>query len=117
MISRRKPRHRPGLFLRAAIVSTKPAEKSISGSGSGELSMPLTRGKVVGYDVAKMTFRFTMLNEGETVECEINSVAMDELGGKRGALPADRIRKAHRRLIGREVPWPLSAHWCPWGSM
>jgi hypothetical protein len=35
--------------------------------------MPLTRGKVVGYGVARMTFRFTMLNEGETVECEISS--------------------------------------------
>jgi hypothetical protein len=52
--------------------------------------MPLMRGKAVGYDVAKMTFRFTMLNEGETVKCEISSVAMDELGGKRGILSGDR---------------------------
>jgi hypothetical protein len=31
-----------------------------------------------------------MLNKGETVECEISSVAMDDLGGKRGTLPAER---------------------------
>ncbi len=34
--------------------------------------MPLTRDKMVGYDGARMVFRFTMLNKGETVECEIS---------------------------------------------
>jgi hypothetical protein len=37
-----------------------------------------------------MTFQFTMLYEGETVECWISSAAMDEIAGKRGLLPAQR---------------------------
>ena len=48
------------------------------------------RGRILGYDVDRMTFKFMMLNKGETVECEISSVAMDDLGGKRGTLPAER---------------------------
>jgi hypothetical protein len=52
--------------------------------------MPLMRGRILGYDVDRMAFKFMMLNKGETVECEISSVAMDDLGGKRGTLPAER---------------------------
>jgi hypothetical protein len=65
--------------------------------------MPLTRGKVVGYDVAKMTFRFTMLNEGETVECEISSAALDELAGGKGTALAARepLFLLHRTEVER----------------
>ena len=60
--------------------------------------MPLTRSKVVGYDVARMTFRLTMLNEGETVECEISSAALDELvGGKGTALAAREAQFLRQR--------------------
>ena len=52
--------------------------------------MPLMRGRILGYDIDRMAFKFMMLNKGETVECEISSVAMDDLGGKRGTLPAER---------------------------
>jgi len=52
--------------------------------------MPLMRGRIVGYDAERMTFQFTMLNEGETVECWISSAAMDEIAGKRGLLPVQR---------------------------
>jgi hypothetical protein len=55
-----------------------------------ELSMTLMRGRIVGYDVDRMAFKFMMLNKVETVECEISSVAMDDLAGKRGTLPAER---------------------------
>ena len=40
--------------------------------------MPLTRGKVLGYDLERLAFRFTMLNDSETVECQISDAAMDE---------------------------------------
>jgi hypothetical protein len=50
--------------------------------------MPLTRDKMVGYDGARMVFRFTMLNKGETVECEISSAALDELAGGKGTANA-----------------------------
>ena len=44
----------------------------------------------MGYDTDRMAFKFTMLNIGETVPCEISSAAMDELAGKRGTQPAER---------------------------
>lgn len=50
----------------------------------GELSMPLTRGRIVGYDTERLAFGFTMLNDSETVECQISDAAMDDLAGVRG---------------------------------
>ena len=53
--------------------------------------MPLTRGKVVGYDLARMMFQFTMLTpDTGSVACEISSVAMDVIAGVRGTLPTGR---------------------------
>ena len=46
--------------------------------------MPLTRGRLVGYDDERMAYGFTMLNGGETVECQISDAAMDELAGTKG---------------------------------
>ena len=46
--------------------------------------MPLTRGRIVGYDDERLAFGFTMLNDGETVDCQISDAAMDELGGVKG---------------------------------
>jgi hypothetical protein len=46
--------------------------------------MPLTRGKIGGYDSERMAFGFTMLNGDETVECQISDAALDELAGTRG---------------------------------
>jgi Protein of unknown function (DUF1488) len=47
--------------------------------------MPLTRGRIVGYDDERLAFGFIMLNGGETVECQISDAAMDELAGVRGS--------------------------------
>jgi hypothetical protein len=47
--------------------------------------MPLTRGRIVGYDDERLAFGFTMLNGGETVDCQISDAAMDELAGVRGS--------------------------------
>jgi hypothetical protein len=46
--------------------------------------MPLTRDRIVGYDDERLAFKFTMLNAGETVECQISDAAMDELAGAKG---------------------------------
>jgi len=46
--------------------------------------MPLTRGKIVGYDTERLVFGFTMLNGDDTVDCQISDAAMDELAGVRG---------------------------------
>jgi Protein of unknown function (DUF1488) len=53
--------------------------------------MPLTRGEVVGYDLARMMFQFTMrTSDRRTVACEISSIAMDTIAGVRGTLPTER---------------------------
>ena len=52
--------------------------------------MPLTRGRILGYDKERMAFRFSMLDGDEDVECQISAAAIDELvGGPRGSY-ADR---------------------------
>ena len=57
----------------------------------GIIIMPLTRGDVVGYDSARMTFRFTMTGPNASiVRCEVSGVAMDLLEGIRGTPPAER---------------------------
>jgi hypothetical protein len=53
--------------------------------------MALTRGRKIGYDVSRMIFEFTMMDDrAKVVGCEISSAAMDELAGVRGTMPADR---------------------------
>jgi Protein of unknown function (DUF1488) len=48
--------------------------------------MPLTRGRILGYDNERMAFGFSMFNDGEEVECQISAAAIDELvGGPRGS--------------------------------
>jgi Protein of unknown function (DUF1488) len=56
--------------------------------------MPLTRGSALGYDVASMTFSFTMIDDTiRVVHCKISGSAMNDLDqankGK-GTLPKDR---------------------------
>jgi hypothetical protein len=46
--------------------------------------MPLTRGRIIGHDNERLAFKFTMLNDDETVECQISDAAMDELEGVKG---------------------------------
>ena len=46
--------------------------------------MPLIRDRIVGHDNERLAFRFTMLHDGMTVECQISDAAMDILGGVKG---------------------------------
>jgi hypothetical protein len=46
--------------------------------------MGLTRGRIIGHDNERLAFGFTMLNDGETVQCQISDAAMDELAGVKG---------------------------------
>jgi hypothetical protein len=46
--------------------------------------MPLTRDRIIGHDTERLAFRFTMLNDADTVECQISDAAMDELAGTKG---------------------------------
>jgi Protein of unknown function (DUF1488) len=48
--------------------------------------MPLTRGRILGYDSERMAFGFSMLNGGEEIDCQISAAAIDKLvGGPRGS--------------------------------
>ena len=60
--------------------------------------MPLTRGRIVGYDDERLAFGFTMLNDGETVDCQISDAAMDGLAGVRGSPGTARLVRDPRSL-------------------
>lgn len=46
--------------------------------------MPLARDRIIGHDLERLAFRFTMLTDGEIVHCQISDAAMDELAGMQG---------------------------------
>jgi hypothetical protein len=46
--------------------------------------MPLARDRIVGHDLERLAFRFTMMNDGDVVHCQISDAAMDELAGMQG---------------------------------
>jgi hypothetical protein len=52
--------------------------------------MPLKRGQMVGYDIDRMSFSFTMMREASIVVCEVSSAALDDLAGKKGVRPSER---------------------------
>jgi hypothetical protein len=52
--------------------------------------MPLMRGRILGYDADRMTFEFTMMQDARIVDCEISSVALDDLAGEKGVRPNER---------------------------
>ena len=69
--------------------------------------MPLSPGKLVGYDDARRMFMFTMLNGAETVEFEISSSAVDDLAGGVSGGPAGR--GAQFLTVRREIEAVASA--------
>jgi hypothetical protein len=53
--------------------------------------MPLLRGNLVGYDVARMTLGFTMLTpDAKKVDCSISNAALDFLDKRKITSPAER---------------------------
>ena len=63
--------------------------------------MPLTRGEAVGYDVQLMTFKFTMRNGEQIVQCQISRAALGDLAGgwRTPARDLPTEFEAHRELI------------------
>ena len=53
--------------------------------------MPLTRGRIGGYDAERMAFGFTMMHGDQEIECQISDAAMDELAGTRGTASIARL--------------------------
>src|SRR5262245_39918912 len=52
--------------------------------GEGTPGMSLMRDMIIGHDVERLAFRFTMLDDGDTVQCQISDAAMDDLAGMKG---------------------------------
>lgn len=53
--------------------------------------MPLRSHRIIGYDVRRMMFDFTMLTPNAvTIGCSISGSAMDRLVGKSGCPPTER---------------------------
>ncbi|WP_234682005.1 DUF1488 family protein [Bradyrhizobium monzae] len=46
--------------------------------------MPLARDKIIGHDLERLAFRFTMTSDEDVVHCQISDAAMDELAGMQG---------------------------------
>jgi Protein of unknown function (DUF1488) len=53
--------------------------------------MPLRQGEVRGYDFNRSVVEFTMLNQGKVILCSISTEAMDDLEGRRGVKPDQRV--------------------------
>ena len=65
--------------------------------------MPLTRDRIVRYDAARMMFRFTMLNQGESIECEISSAALDAIASEKGRVFATKEEQFLSKRIEIEL--------------
>ena len=82
----------------SATLPEKPRPKN------AENAALLTRGQILGYDAERMAFLFTMTYGASIVDCEISSVALDDLDGAKGTRPDDReiqfrrLRDAVERL-------------------
>jgi hypothetical protein len=65
------------------------------------ISVPLTPGQIVGHDNERLAFAFTMMNDGETVQCQISDAAMDDLAEAKGTPSIARQAQfvAHRDTI------------------
>ena len=63
--------------------------------------MPLTRGKLIGYDADLMAFGFTMRNGQQIVQCQISVAALSDLAARRRGATGDLKAefKANRKLI------------------
>ena len=53
--------------------------------------MPLQQGEVRGYDFNRSVVEFTMLNHDDVILCAISTAAMDDLEGRRGVKPDQRV--------------------------
>ena len=78
--------------------------------------MQLQQGEVRGYDFNRWVVEFTMLNQSKVILCSISTEAMDDLEGRRGVKPDQRVDQ-FMRLSGHHVNSSRSrsrptAPWC-----
>jgi len=59
--------------------------------------MPLTRGRVIGYDADRMMFKFMMFTtDAKMISYQVSSTAMDQIDGTRGTPPSEREEQFNR---------------------
>jgi hypothetical protein len=75
--------HRHGRRRLLAAAAASPSASSSARVRMG-ISMPLTRGQIIGHDNERLAFAFSMMNDGETVPCQISDAAMDDLAEAKG---------------------------------
>jgi Protein of unknown function (DUF1488) len=63
--------------------------------------MPLTSGKVVGYDPKRMIFLFTMRDGTKKISCGVSTAAMDDVEGNRVELSREQRAVQFVRLRSR----------------
>jgi hypothetical protein len=58
-------------------------------------NVPLTRGSIDGYDVGRMSFKFTMMDGSRMINCEISDAALGHLAGRQRGVgkTTDRARQ------------------------
>jgi hypothetical protein len=56
----------------------------------------LQQGEVQGYDFNRMVIEFTMVNQGKVIRCAISTAALDDLEGKSGVEPHQRVNQFMR---------------------
>jgi hypothetical protein len=53
--------------------------------------MPLISHEIVGHDEQRLAFKFSMLNDGQIVQCQISDLALDALAGMKGTESSARL--------------------------
>jgi hypothetical protein len=53
--------------------------------------MPLISHEIVGHDEQRLAFKFSMLNDGQIVQCQISDLALDTLAGMKGTESGARL--------------------------
>jgi len=53
--------------------------------------MPLISHEIVGHDEQRLAFKFSMLNDGQIVQCQISDLALDALAGTKGTESSARM--------------------------
>jgi hypothetical protein len=73
------------------------------GADRNTFLMPLTRDTIIGHDPERLAFRFSMMSDGDVVQCQISDAAMDELAGMHGTESSARLAQflSLREMIER----------------
>jgi len=73
-------------------VFLKPRRLNISLGKCKEAADPQVRGKIIGHDNKRLAFKFTMLNDGKVVQCQISDAHWTNLPNSPASAPVTASR-------------------------